>query len=159
MLWSAADPTTASCTLRSAEQRWKLTNMGSWVMSGSSAPPSYTLAYAPPEVLTGKPVVCAYDMWSMGMLMFEVMTGAADGTAEVQPKSPVHPHATGPCASGMTLQGQGQGLCMHMVVASPAVGPSVSVCGIARSDRQPDANGLHMRRRALLWQALQKGDP
>ncbi len=49
--------------------------MGSWVTAGTVAPASYSVAYAPPEALSGKPVGTAFDMWSFGVLAYEVVTG------------------------------------------------------------------------------------
>ncbi len=70
-----------SCPARSKEQAWKICDLGSCVRASTVAPTGVTLAYAPPEVLSGKPVSCAFDMWSLGIIMYEQIMGACKASA------------------------------------------------------------------------------
>ena len=65
------------------ENRWTVIDFGCVAGIGEVAPLSFTLAYAPPEVVeayqNGDPLIestPALDAWSLGVMAFELLTGA-----------------------------------------------------------------------------------
>jgi serine/threonine protein kinase len=79
------------------ENRWTVIDFGCAARIGAAAPPSFTLAYAAPEVVRAlvmgtRTVVTtpALDAWSLGVMAFELLTGSpafqlvTDGYAKVR---------------------------------------------------------------------------
>ena len=65
------------------QNRWTIIDFGCVACNGHSAPVSFTLAYAAPEVVAAyqrqeRSMQCtaALDAWSLGVLAFELLTGA-----------------------------------------------------------------------------------
>lgn len=79
------------------ENRWTIIDFGCAARIGVSAPLSFTLAYAAPEVVNalenGEKCIAttaALDSWSLGVMAFELLTGApafrlvTDGRSKVR---------------------------------------------------------------------------
>ena len=88
------------------ENRWTVIDFGCVAGIGEVAPLSFTLAYAPPEVVeafhSDKRLIestPALDAWSLGIMAFELLTGApafrllTDGRCRVR-SAAMHAHTT-----------------------------------------------------------------
>ena len=123
------------------ENRWTVIDFGCVAGIGEVAPLSFTLAYAPPEVVKAyqdsEPMIestPALDAWSLGVMAFELLTGApafkllTEGRCRVRslpsapppvPLPPTHPVTPSPWFMGMTVCGcQDGGHSSYMVVSS-----------------------------------------
>ena len=88
------------------ENRWTVIDFGCVAGIGKVAPLSFTLAYAPPEVVRVHEaggacleVTAALDAWSLGVMAFELLTGAPAFKFLTEGRAKVRTHACMPYAN------------------------------------------------------------
>ena len=93
------------------ENRWTVIDFGCSARIGESAPLSFTLAYAAPEVITAmtageREIVAtgALDVWAVGVMAFEMLTGSTAFAMPFVSKNDVRPHPPSPCNTAHSTQ-------------------------------------------------------